>query len=608
MEFVILPDRESVAKEFITTTSEMVAHASGRPWIVGHWQPGDITTVTAGETRLVIAGRTDVRGSEVQRALAAVRSLSDLDTLARLIPGAVHLLLSHDGQTRSQGTVSTVRQIFYATAGDVTVASSSIALLGRLTGAEVDLEALTLRLLSPMGAPWPLSQRTFWTGIRALPVGHWLAVDRDGRARTHRWWHPAEPVRPLAEAAAAVRESLSRAVAARLADSRVVTADLSGGLDSTSVAFLAAAAGADLTTFHVQPLDPGNTDTVWAERAAAALPGARHRVVPRSRPANLFQVDIEQGTGAGQWEGPQLWIGGWAHLEDLARRVTAEGSDLHLMGFGGDTLFGAMPAHLWSLARRHPLRALPVIRRSRLLNRWSWSACLRGLTDRSSFAQAVGALPAQIAAPPPRPPHLDLGWVPPVRIPPWATAGAAETVRDCLRTAAAAAPQPLDPDRVRHQILEAMAFEGALLRQMRAATGPDVEWDAPMLDHQVVEAAMSVRIADRSTPGRYKPLLTTAMRGVVPDPILNRPDKGEFSAEMHEGLRRNRQTLLELCHESRLGELGLIDVAALRDRLLNPGPVAHHLTILQNTLACESWLRSSAVASARSGRETGVLR
>ncbi|WP_430499828.1 asparagine synthase-related protein [Micromonospora trifolii] len=608
MEFVVLPDREFVSEKLQLTTERVVVHASGRPWIVGQWDSGEITVLTAGNTRLAIAGRTEIREPEVSRALAAITSPSGLDKLARRIPGAVHLLLSQDGATRSQGTVSTVRQIFYATVDGFTVASSSIAQLGRLAGATIDPEALALRLLSPLGAPWPLSQRTFWTGIQAVPVGHWLAVDRGGSARTHRWWHPPEPVRSLEAAAAEVRESLFRAVASRVPGGRMVTADLSGGLDSTSVAFLAAAAGADLTTFHVQPLDPANTDTVWAERAAAALPGARHRVVPRSRPANLFQVDVEQGTGAGQWEGPQLWIGGWAHLADLERRATAEGSDLHLMGFGGDTLFGAMPAHLWSLARRHPLRALPTIRRSRLLNRWSWSDCLRGLTDRSTFAQAIAALPAQIDAPPPRPPHLDLGWVPAARIPPWATGAAAETVRNALRTAAASDPQPLDPDRVRHQVLEAMAFEGALLRQIRAATGPGVEWDAPMLDHQVVEAALSVRLAERSAPGQYKPLLTAAMRGLVPDAILNRPDKGEFSAEMHEGLRRNRQTLLELCDGSQLGELGLIDVAALRARLLNPGPVAHHLTILQNTLACESWLRSSVVASAWSGRKTGVLR
>src|SRR5437764_15425023 len=90
------------------------------------------------------------------------------------------------------------------------------------------------------------------------------------------------------------------------------------------------------------------------------------------------------------------------------------------------------------------------------------------------------------------------------------------------------------------------------------------------------------------------------MRGIVPDPILDRPDKGEFSAEMHVGLRRNQRALLAFCDDSRLADLGLIDAAALRARLLDPGPITHHLTALENTLACESRLRSAAVTSVRS--------
>lgn len=612
VEFLILPDRPFAAADlerFRQAVGDMVIpHESGRPWIVGHWVERDVTVVPAMDRRLVIFGRTRVNQDEAARELGGLGSLRGLDRLAHRTPGAVHVMLSMGGRTRSQGCVSTIRQVFHATVDGVTIGASGVGPLRSLTGAVVDTEALALRLLSPMGAPWPLSAGTFWSGVEAVPSGHWLEVDEAGRSQTHRWWRAPASALPLAEAAQAVNEALTEAIAVRVRGRGTVSADLSGGLDSTSLSFVAAAVGADLVTFHVKPLDEGNTDTVWASRAAAAMPRAKHRVVPSDRPANLFQVEIEQGTDAGQWEGPQLWTGGWAHLADLSERVAADGSDFHMMGFGGDTLFGAMPAYLWSLSRRRPLRSLPIIRRSKLLNRWSWSACLRGLTDRSTFGQSLAAMPAKIAGPPPRPPYLDLGWIPSSRIPPWATAEMADTVRHALRSTAAAAPQPLDADRTRHQVLEAMLFEGALVRQIRAATNGPVEWDAPLLDHRVIDAALSVRIEDRAAPGRYKPVFTTAMRGIVPDPILERPDKGEFSAEMHEGLRRNRRLLLELCDGSRLAELGLIDAKALRTRLLDPGPVAHHLTILENTLACESWLRSAAVTSARSTLKTGAAR
>lgn len=613
MNFLILPDRSLPPADLDRMTraagAMVVPHASGRPWLVGRWPADDLALVSAGTRRLAVLGRTRLDRDRLARQLHTASSLQDLDPIARRVPGAVHVIASMDGRTRAQGSVSTVRQVFHATVAGVPLGASGIGPLRWLADAPLDLDVLALRLLAPMGAPWPLSTRTFWAGVTAVPSGHWLELDGSGPARTHRWWRPPPSTLPPAEAAQRVRTALSEAVSVRVRDRGTVSADLSGGLDSTCLCFVAVAEGADLVTFHVEPLDAANTDTAWATRAARAMPTARHHVLPADRPANLFGVELEPDTDAGQWEGPQLWPSGWAHLADLSRRAAAAGSDLHLMGLGGDELFGAVPAYLWSLRRRHPVGSLPTIRRLMLLNRWTWSDCLRGLRDERTFAQALAALPDTVAGPPPRPPYLDFGWIPPSRLPPWATAAATGTVRRVLTEAAAAAPLPLDGDRSRHQVLEAVLFEGAMVRQIRAASGDGpVEWDAPLLDHAVVEAALSVRIGDRAAAGRYKPVLTGALRGVVPDPILDRPDKGEFSAEMHQGLRANRSLLLELCEDSRLAALGLVDQDALRARLLDPGPVGHHLTLVESTLACESWLRSSAVTSTWPTSRTGAAR
>jgi asparagine synthase (glutamine-hydrolysing) len=74
--------------------------------------------------------------------------------------------------------------------------------------------------------------------------------------------------------------------------------------------------------------------------------------------------------------------------------------------------------------------------------------------------------------------------------------------------------------------------------------------------------------------------------------ILDRRSKGEYSAEAFEGLRRNRQALLGLCDDLHLERLGLVDARALRDALDRLGPEARHVNPLENTLACEAWLRS----------------
>jgi asparagine synthase (glutamine-hydrolysing) len=594
MDVLVLPDNE-VAQVFAEDTGvQVIRHDSGRPWLAGHWAEGEIDLFVSGSRRLAIsgcgqAGHAGRAGRDAaQRELSRARSLRDLDHLIRALPGSFHVFASFGGTTRSQGTVSTRRQIFYAQIAGMTMASTGPSALTAIMGARLDEDTLALRLLSPV-APWPLSLRSVWCGVRQLAVGCWLQVDRDGGHRAVNWWHPPRDRLPRAEAAGAVRAVLRDAVAARTSDRAVVSADLSGGLDSTSLCFLAATTGARLLTYHWRPLDPANDDSRWAETAAGYLPNAQHRVIGPDEAPAWFGT----GSGHGDPEGPLVWSRNRRNLEYLAKLDAAGGSGLHLIGVGGDELFGALPGYVWSLFRKHPVNSVPVINRYRAVNRWALGSTIRGLADRSSFAESLAATADRLTTPAPGPSAAPLGWRGPVSMPSWVTPGAAERVRDLLRQAAAAGPAPLDDDRAQHQVLESLVLSGGALRQLASAFGGlGVEWDAPFLDDRVIDVALSVRVEDRIAPGRYKPVLTAAMRGTTPDVILDRRSKGEYSAEAFDGLRRNRQALLRLCDGLHLEALGLVDAGALRAALTRLGPEARHVNPLENTLACEAWLRS----------------
>ena len=85
---------------------------------------------------------------------------------------------------------------------------------------------------------------TFFAAVRKLPPGHALTVTGDGRLRTGRYWRPEDVprVRPASDDACA-QECLDlcvRAVRDRLRGPGPVGAHLSGGLDSSGVASLAA--------------------------------------------------------------------------------------------------------------------------------------------------------------------------------------------------------------------------------------------------------------------------------------------------------------------------------------------------------------------------------
>ena len=294
------------------------------------------------------------------RSLAGLGSLHDADAIAASLPGAFHFTVSMAGRVRVQGTVCGSRQIFYAQVSGLGIAASSVAPLRRLTGAQIDETMLAARLLAPAGPPWPLSQRPIWRGIEALEAGHWLLLDGYLQPAQKRWWKPPEASAPLPVAAQAVRAALFEAVALRAVGT--ISADLSGGLDSTCLCFLAAAAVADLVTYHTVPLDQANQDTVWAREAAALLPSARHRTLPAEREENWFNVGYTADAADTDPEGPGNWAEGLPHIRDLTSRALAEGASTHLMGLGGDELFGPMPRTLVVCPRtsdRRPANAQP---------------------------------------------------------------------------------------------------------------------------------------------------------------------------------------------------------------------------------------------------------
>jgi asparagine synthase (glutamine-hydrolysing) len=115
---------------------------------------------------------------------------------------------------------------------------------------------------------------------------------------------------------------------------------------------------------------------------------------------------------------------------------------------------------------------------------------------------------------------------------------------------------------------------------------------APFLDDRVVEACLAVRLHERTTPWRFKPMIAEAMRDLVPATLLQRTTKGDFSVDWHAGLRRARTHLATLLDDPILGRLGLVDVDTLRKVCLGLYPYTLEPVALDRTLACEAWLRT----------------
>jgi len=62
----------------------------------------------------------------------------------------------------------------------------------------------------------------------------------------------------------------------------------------------------------------------------------------------------------------------------------------------------------------------------------------------------------------------------------------------------------------------------------RNSMAHSIEARVPFLDHRVVELCLSIRSEDKVGGGISKQVLRSAMRGIVPDAVLNRQDKMGF--------------------------------------------------------------------------------
>jgi asparagine synthase (glutamine-hydrolysing) len=477
MYFAVFPDSPDAVKAadrlMDRAGCQVIRHASGRPWLLGQWPDEECSLIVAGPRRLVVFGRTDLPRDAVRRVLTGARALAELDAVARMLTGSCHLIASMDGWTRAQGSISTARQIFFTDVDGVTVAADGPRLLAELSGpADGSLPppepgALALRLLSP-NPPWPLSLRPVWPRIQALDVGCRLELGPKGSARTVRWWRPPEPELPAAKAAEPLREALLAALTARAR--APLSIDLSGGMDSTSLCFLADAVGADLSTHHWTPVDRGNDDTVWARRAAAHLPRARHRFVAIEDSPTWYGTEPASPDRSTREEGPMPWTRTRAHMERLVAAAAADGAACHLIGVGGDELFGVLPTALWSLVRRRPVRGLTSAHRFRVLNRWSLLSTARGLMDRTSYATWLAGAANRLGDPPPGPSDALLAWGWEPRMPPWATPEATEAVRHLMRDSARQErPAAHHRDRAQHQTLDVVVQSGGGVRQLDAA-------------------------------------------------------------------------------------------------------------------------------------------
>ncbi|MFJ5680998.1 asparagine synthase-related protein [Streptomyces sp. NPDC093097] len=593
----------------LTENTSTVRHQSGSTWLLAKTLHASLLVAEAGARRLALFGEFHVDAGCLARLLDRYNDADGVMTAAHEFAGSFHILYTDGQATHIQGSASGLRQVFYVKRADGPYAvSDSVEVLARLTGAAPRLEMAAWGLIHP-GLDYGLTQETCWTGVRRLPADQRLQVCGD-RVTTTTWWRPPAAALSIAEGAPALRTALEEAVSVRAATAEGLSADLSGGMDSTSLCFLLAEQGAQFQAFVEQTIDPNHDDAHWAAIAAKEIGRDLTVLGPEDVPGPYDGIwnpecGLDQSVPYGLGE-PYTLIRNRTRKAAMSTVFAATGATVHLGGFGGDELFTVAPSYFSDLYATSPLKALRGIRPLARLRRWTLPAAARALSSQPTYRQWLDEELRTLHHPRPDVLRPTVNWGPQLHMPPWATTGTADAVRALIYAQADIAPQA--PDRATHTALAGQRIGGHRLAPLRALMEHQgIQLSLPYMDDRVLQASLSISRAE-SLPGTsYKPILRTAMQKNGPKTALARSTKGEFSMSVHHGLARNRKALLAMFEDSLLAEQGLVDLACLRSRIKDNMRPQHETAALELTIGAEAWMQVVAGATAPKNETEGLL-
>ncbi|MFD6619558.1 albusnodin/ikarugamycin family macrolactam cyclase [Streptomyces albidoflavus] len=586
-------------------------------WSWGPWHPGEVRTAQFAHTRLVAVGQCLADDMTMRQDLRRATQDGRWTGLTRW-PGAYLLiLLQDDGHLTAYADPAGQFPLYYGRHGrhGHTVLSTRARTAAALSGAtgRFDTTALAAHIVCP-AVPELTEGRTAYDGIRRLGGGQALRVAPSGGCAQWTYEDLApEPGTRFEDSAAELRSALTRAVTLRTDSAARITSDFSGGLDSTSLAFLAARTTGrpPLDAFvHHHPDAPAG-DLAHALAHAERAPSIRLAVIRGSEDSLPYSGLSEHGCA--DQPDPAAVIGARHRLR--LDHIARGGPGIHLTGEGGDALLAAPPSYLGDIAATATLRRLlrdgRALARMRQLSPADVVLRARRLA-RTPLHQAMSELATLFDEPLDHPPQWAdaVAWWPaPGPETTWLTTRArrhlaelaelAEEHARSSRSASVSSPASATPG-TRATLIELRASAAVQAQFTSTARAFGIRPHAPFLDSEVVRACTRLPLPDRIDPFTAKPLLAAALTGLVPDPVLRRRTKGDYTAENYRGARRSAAQIRARLLRSPLAELGIIEpsrVIASVDRAIAGLPAP--FPALNRLLGADLWLASRDSAQER---------
>ena len=462
-----------------------------------------------------------------------------------------------------------IKPVYYSLHhGRITFASEIKALLKDPDQRRRVNEESLYHYLSFITTPAP---HTLFDGIQKIPPGTWMRVDESGHVTQHRYWDVWDQATDLGhlsedELCERIRGELRTAVKLRKVSDVPVGVFLSGGIDSsTNAALFSEDAESRVKTFTIGY--EGEYQTYKNEldyaRMMARRVGAEHY-------EKLLNVDdlLSFLPRMIQLQDEPIGDPVCVPVYYVSKLARDNGVIVCQVGEGADELFWGYPS--WRIKLRlQQMDDLPVphffkrqvlagmkllgkadsfryeaLRRSTQHRPVFWGGC-DAFTERQKYRLLSPRLRKQFAG--------------------FSSWEAIRPIHDRFRENAW---ETSNLNWMSYLDLNMRLPELLLMRVDKMSMGTSLEGRVPFLDHKFVELAMSIPQATKTKNGTLKYILKKAVRGLIPDEVIDRPKQG-FGVPVHEWLfeklgDRTRQEIKEFCHQTDL--LDYTAVQSLIDR------------------------------------------
>jgi asparagine synthase (glutamine-hydrolysing) len=429
----------------------------------------------------------------------------------------------------------------------------------------------------------PVRDLTPYNHIRAVKPGHYVVFHR-GRVTQKAHWNPLVRTSIRYKADADYDEHFlsvfGTAIARRTAAGEPVLAQLSGGMDSTSIVCMS-----DHMRRRADPHAEILETISFFDDSETSLDERRYFTITeqqRGKAGTHLEIvsscrTFELSTESGIYPTPGRDDYSLTIERELYKIIWEQGYRSILSGIGGDEVLGGVPDGRPELADHLVRGRIDALMRRAV----AWS-----LPDRSPLIRTLSNTTQYTVG-------LYLRNNPKRRpIPAWLSKNLRKSFVELERTIEVV-PNRLGvaPHRLENAVTWWHIMETLPHLSPQILFRPEYRY--PMLDKDLVEFLFSVPPEQLVQPGRRRAMMRRALRGIVPNEILERRRKAFQLRAPLNAIQAAQEKLQRLISTSIIADMGFIEVDALRSALkaTAAGRAQGYHAILR-VIAYELWLRT----------------